>query len=145
MGSEAVNSLTIGELARQAHISVETIRYYERRGLIPPPPRRPSGYRQYPHDTVTRIRFIKQAQQLGFSLREIRELLALRLDPNTTCENLRVRAEAKLVDIEDRLESLQRMREALMRLIEQCRRGQVPRSICPIVDALEHGLTDESA
>lgn len=85
-----MEGLTIGRLAREAGVNSETIRFYERRGLIPKPPRPATGYRRYPPETVRRVRFIRHAKELGFSLKEILELLSLRLDPETTCirENL---------------------------------------------------------
>lgn len=86
-----VKGLTIGQLAKQAQVNVETIRYYERRGLVPEPPRRESGYRQYSPDTVARIKFIKRVQELEFSLREIAELLSLRVDPGTTAGDIKGR------------------------------------------------------
>jgi DNA-binding transcriptional MerR regulator len=84
-GGKAVPSLTTGELANWAGVNVETLRFYERKGLLPRPPRRASGYREYPLECVRLIRFIKRAQELGFSLREIRELLDLRVQPGVTC------------------------------------------------------------
>jgi len=117
-------------------VNVETIRYYERRGLIPKPPRSSSGYRLYPQEAVTRIRFIKRAKELGFSLKEISELLSLRVEPNTTCGDIRRRAEAKIVDIEGRIETLQRMKRALMELVALCQ-GRGPISECPILEALD--------
>jgi len=95
-----METLTIGKVARLAGIGVETIRFYEREGLIEEPPRRESGYRQYPEDTVHRLRFIRRAKELGFTLKEIKELLALRIDPETTCEDIRRRANTKINDIE---------------------------------------------
>lgn len=131
-----MGDLTIGRLARRAQVNVETIRYYERRGLIPKPPRSSSGYRLYPQEAVTRIRFIKRAKELGFSLKEISELLSLRVEPNTTCGDIRRRAEAKIVDIEGRIETLQRMKRALMELVALCQ-GRGPISECPILEALD--------
>ncbi|HDO35560.1 MAG TPA: MerR family transcriptional regulator [Nitrospirae bacterium] len=128
--------LTIGKLAKQAEVNIETIRYYERRGLIPKPPRRESGYRQYPRDTVTRIQFIKRAKELGFSLREILELLSLRVDPATTCGDVKKRAEIKIADIEEKIRTLQRMKKALMKLTVECK-GRGPVSECPILEALD--------
>lgn len=87
-----MESLTIGKVARLAEVGVETIRFYEREGLIEEPSRGESGYRQYPKETIQRLRFIKRAKDLGFTLREIKELLALRLDPGTTCGDVRRRA-----------------------------------------------------
>ncbi|MGB4782260.1 MerR family transcriptional regulator [Candidatus Methylomirabilis sp.] len=131
-----MESLTIGQVAKQAQVNIETIRYYERRGLIPEPPRRESGYRQYAPDAVKRITFIKRAQELGFSLREIQELLSLRVDPGTTTGDIKGRAEAKLADIDTKLRDLKRMKTALVKLTAACR-GRGPTSECPILDALE--------
>jgi MerR family transcriptional regulator, copper efflux regulator len=133
---EEVKRLTIGQLAKQAYVNIETIRYYERRGLIPEPPRRESGYRQYAPDTIKRIKFIKRAQELGFSLREIRELLSLRIDPKATSTDIKRRAEAKLADIDTKLRDLNGMKAALLKLTAACR-GRGPTSECPILDALE--------
>jgi len=131
-----MENLTIGQLARRAQVNVETVRYYERRGLIPEPPRRESGYRQYPKDAVARILFIRQAQELGFSLKEILELLTLRVDPETTCADVKRRAEDKIADIEEKLADLKQMRKALERLATSCK-GVGPTSECPILEAME--------
>ena len=131
-----MESLTIGKVAKQAEVGVETIRFYEREGLIEEPPRRESGYRQYPSDTVDRVRFIKRAKELGFSLKEIKELLALRIAPGTTCDQIKKRADAKVGDIEDKIRSLQRMKRALKKLTVACS-GKGSASECPILDALE--------
>ncbi|GBE12011.1 mercuric resistance operon regulatory protein [bacterium BMS3Abin13] len=128
--------LTIGKLAKQAKVNIETIRYYERRGLISRPPRRESGYRQYPRDTVTRIQFIKHAKELGFSLREILELLSLRLDPAATCGDVKKRAEIKIADIGKKIWTLQRMKKALITLTMECK-GSGPVRECPILEALD--------
>lgn len=130
-----MKSLTSGQLAKETRVGVETIRYYERRGLIPKVPRRESGYRQYPQDMVLRIRFIKRAQELGFSLKEISELLSLRVDPNTTCADVRKRAEVKVADVDEKIQILQRMRRVLVKLIRRCQ-GRGPTSECPILEAL---------
>ncbi len=111
-----MKQLTIGELAKQGGVNLETIRYYERKGLLPKPPRTPSGYRAFPEMAVRRIRFIKQAQELGFSLKEIEELLALRIAPGSTRADVRERAEAKITDIEDKISRLRSMKKALERL-----------------------------
>jgi MerR family mercuric resistance operon transcriptional regulator len=131
-----MNPLTIGQVARRAGVGVETVRFYERRGLLDRPARKGSGYRQYPEDVVARLRFIKRAKELGFSLREIAELLALRVEPSTTCAEVRERAAAKIADIAAKIESLRRMKEALVRVTNQCR-GRGPTSECPILDALD--------
>src|SRR5690349_20958006 len=128
--------LTIGQVARQAGVGVETVRFYERRGLLEEPARRESGYRQYREDVVARLRFIKRAKVLGFSLKEIKELLALRVDPTISCREVNQQAEAKIADIEGKMASLLRMKKALVKLTAVCR-GQGPTSECPILDALD--------
>jgi MerR family copper efflux transcriptional regulator len=130
-----MRNLTIGQLARKAQVNVETIRYYERRGLIPEPPRRQSGYRQYSEDAVSRIQFIKRAKELGFSLKEISELLSLRVDPDTTCGDVKKRAEVKIAEVEEKIRALQRIKKALTKLVVLCR-GSGPTSECPIMEAL---------
>src|SRR5437588_12379463 len=95
-----MKSLTIGRLAKQAGINLETVRYYERRGLLPKPPRSASGYRLFPSGAAHRLRFIQRAKELGFSLREIQDLLSLRVSPNTKSAEIRQKAEAKITDIE---------------------------------------------
>lgn len=132
-----MKSMTIGKVARLAEVGVETVRFYERQGLIQKPPRRESGYRQYPEETIQRIRFIKRAKDLGFTLREIKELLALRIEPETTCEDVRLRAEAKIGDIEEKIRRLSRMKEALTKLTLACG-GRGPVSRCPILEAMEN-------
>ncbi len=131
-----MSTLTIGQVAKEAGVGVETLRYYEREGLVKEPPRRVSGYRQYPEDVVKRIHFIKRAQELGFSLKEIAELLALRVDPQTPSLEVKRRAEAKLADIERKVEELLRMKRALEQITQLCT-GQGPISDCPILDVLE--------
>lgn len=128
--------LTIGKVAQRAQVGIETVRFYEREGLVDAPPRGPSGYRQYPESVVPRLRFIKRAKELGFTLKEIKELLSLRLDPKTTCVDVRQRAETKIADIEDKLVSLRRMKKALVKLTESCR-GDGSADDCPILEALD--------
>jgi MerR family mercuric resistance operon transcriptional regulator len=128
--------LTIGQLARRAGVGVETVRYYERRGLMPEPPRKESGYRQFLPEDLSRLRFIRRAQQLGFSLREIKELLALRLTPGCNCERVLERTNAKIADVEARIRSLRRMLRVLKKLAEACRRREST-SGCPILEALD--------
>ncbi len=125
----------IGQLAKRTGVNIETIRYYERRGLLPEPPRRASGYRQYSPDAVARLEFIRHGKELGFSLTEIAELLVLRVDPDTSCADVKARAEAKIMDVRNKIMSLLRIEKALTRLAAQCR-GRGPTSDCPILDAL---------
>ena len=131
-----MNNMTIGKLAQRCGVGVETIRFYEREGLIEEPQRRDSGYRQYPEETARRVRFIKRAKELGFTLKEIRELLALRIRPEATCGDVRHQAEAKIADIEQRIVMLQKMKQALARLTVACS-GRGPTSQCPILEAME--------
>ncbi len=127
--------LTIGQVAKQAAVGVETVRFYERRGLISQPKRRARGYRQYPPDAVRRLRFIRRAKELGFTLEEISDLLSLRVDPKSTCAEVRKRARNKIADVEDKIESLTRMRAALERVASKCR-GSGPVTECPILEEL---------
>src|SRR5712691_6737334 len=128
--------LTIGELANRAAVNIETVRYYERRGLLPKPPRTASGYRSFPVDAVRRVQFIKHAQALGFTLAEIKQLLALRVDPDTNRAEVRSRARAKVADIEQKIRLLERMKNALERLVSTCR-GEGPLTGCPILATLD--------
>ncbi|MBI3576213.1 MAG: Hg(II)-responsive transcriptional regulator [Gammaproteobacteria bacterium] len=124
-------TFTIGALARTAGVNVETIRYYQRRGLLPKPGKPVAGYRRYPAETLARLRFIKRAQELGFTLREVADLL--RLD-GAACGDARALAVRKRADIEARMKDLQAMRRTLNRLLRACEAGgQVA---CPIIDSL---------
>ena len=127
--------LSIGQVARRAGIGVETMRFYEREGLLEEPPRRASGYRQYSEQVITRLHFIQRAQQLGFSLKEISELLLLRVDAQTSCDQVKLRTEAKLAEVERKLVELQRMRHALLQVHALCA-GPGPTSACPMLEAL---------
>lgn len=131
---------TIGNVAREAGVGIETIRFYEREGLIGKPPRTPSGYRQYPDDVIERIRFIQRAKGLGFSLSEIRELLAMSVRSDSECEDVRHRAEAKIVDIEAKIRDLDGMRRALSELTRACATGRHTDE-CPILECLSRGET----
>ena len=127
--------LTTSQLANSAGVNVETLRYYERRGLLPEPPRRASGYRQYSQDDVARLQFIKRAKDLGFTLQEVQELLNLRVDPDTPCAMVKRRADLKIIDIEAKLQSLKRIKKALNKLAATCS-GRGPVGDCPILEAL---------
>ena len=130
--------MLIGELAERAEVPIQTIRYYERRGLIEEPPRRSGGFREFSSGYVDRIRFIKRAQELGFTLSEVKDLLALRIDPETTCREIKSEAEEKLENVEEKIRDLERIRTSLTRLIDQCQ-GTGPTSDCPILDAMKEG------
>lgn len=129
-------SLKIGELAERGGVNLQTIRYYEREGLLPEPPRLASGYRMFPETAARRVRFIKRAQELGFSLGEIRELLSLREDAGAGAQDMREHAKAKIADIDGKIRTLRAMKDALSRLTEKCP-GCGPLSDCPILDALD--------
>lgn len=128
--------LTIGAVAKAAHVNIETIRYYERRGLFPSAPRTSSGYRQYTDDSIRRIRFIKRAQHLGFSLREIEELLALRLKRRTACDAVARKTREKLTVVDKKLEALTALKRSLQRLAQACD-TRAPTDDCPVLEALE--------
>ena len=131
-----MTGLKVGDVAKQAGVNLQTIHYYERRGLLPRPPRTESNYRAYPADAVLRVRFIKRAQELGFTLKEIKELLSLRAAPRTRCADVRERAKTKVRDIDDKVRTLLAMRKALTKLIGECSGGG-PVSQCPILEALD--------
>ena len=131
-----MQTMTRGEIARRTGVNIETVRYYEQRGLIPRPSRSASGYRTYTEDYVERILFIKRAQELGFTLQEIVELLSLRVDPEMDRGEVKQRAEAKLADIEEKIRTLQRMKRALTKLTAACD-GCGSTNECPILEALE--------
>jgi MerR family mercuric resistance operon transcriptional regulator/MerR family gold-responsive transcriptional activator of gol and ges genes len=130
--------LTIGQFARLIGVNVQTIRYYERLKLLGPSARRPSGYRIYSHEEARRLRFIKNAQSLGFTLREVNELLALRVTSATRCHEVRQRAKAKLAQVESKASDLAMLARALKRLIRACNAGR-PMDDCPILMSLEEG------
>ncbi len=133
------DGLTIGQLAREAGVNVETVRYYQRRGLLPEPPRPPGGIRRYSAETVARIRFIKRAQRLGFTLTEIGELLSL---GEGHCHEVQALARRKYQSIEARIRDLETMAVALRALLSQCERGESsPR--CALVERLS-ALEDDS-
>jgi len=108
--------LTIGRLAKKCGVNVETVRYYERRELLPVPPRSVSGYRHYSEEDVERICFIKGAQVVGFTLKEIGELLSLRVDSATSATKMKKRTVEKIADIEKKIRSLEEMKAALIKL-----------------------------
>ncbi|HUB88292.1 MAG TPA: heavy metal-responsive transcriptional regulator [Dyella sp.] len=136
--STSAASLTIGTVAKRAGVPIDTIRYYEREGLLPEPLRRASGYRSYNESAIKRLRFIRRAKDLGFTLEEIRDLLALSSDRRGGVKAVRKRAEQRLADIEARIAELVRIRAGLQQLIEACP-GHGDPEHCPILRA----LTDE--
>lgn len=128
--------MTIGEVAARSDVNIQTIRYYERKGLVLPDTRNAAGYRQYTDVAVRRVRFIKHAQEIGFSLKEAGELLALRVDEDTTCADVRGKAQEKIADIEIKIRNLRHVRKALLGLVARCDVGK-PVTDCPILEALD--------
>jgi Hg(II)-responsive transcriptional regulator len=124
------------EAAAQAHVNVQTLRYYERRGLLPEPARSASGYRDYGDDAVRMVRFVKRAQQLGFTLDGIEDLLHLAGGGPDSCDEARAMARSRIDDLQLRIDELARMRDALTRLIETCGDTR-PERQCPILHDIE--------
>ena len=136
-------ALTIGQVAAAAAVNIQTIRYYERRGLFAAPRRTPSGYRQYAEDAVSRLRFIKHAQELGFSLQEIQDLLGLRVRHGAACDAVERKTRQKITLVEQKIRDLQRLRRTLDRLAAACAARRTTDD-CPILEALEdHGLAPQ--
>ncbi len=138
-----MSDMSIGELAKDTGVNVETVRYYERRGLLAPPQRTRAGYRRFNPEAARQVRFIKRAQSLGFTLKEIHDLLTLRADPETTCTDVKTRAQAKIEDIDDKLQLLTAMRQTLSNLVDTCDVGQ-DTGRCPILNSLEEGHSGET-
>jgi MerR family mercuric resistance operon transcriptional regulator len=133
---EGIVTFKIGEVARRADVNKETVRYYEKRELIPEPDRRRSGYRIFTQRHIDQIKFIKRSQELGFTLSEIKELLELRMDEETTCSEIKNEAQEKYQDVVEKIEDLQRIKGILLELIDSCA-GEGPKGDCPILGALE--------
>jgi Hg(II)-responsive transcriptional regulator len=127
---------TIGRVAAEAGVNIQTIRYYERRGLLVAPGRTASGYRQYAEDAVSRLRFIKHAQELGFSLKEVRELLDLRVRRGTACDAVERSVRQKIELVQRKIRSLRRVKQTLARLAAACVARRAT-AACPILEALE--------
>ena len=130
------NLMNIGNVAKRAGVSVETIRFYERKGLVEAPPRKDSGYRQFADSDIKRLLFIQQAKTLGFSLMEIKELLSIKDDPDTSSREVKSLALTKLNSIEEKIKMLQRMKKTLKSLVDSCP-GEGPKRHCPILEALD--------
>jgi len=130
-----MDNISIGELAKRANVNIETIRYYERRGLIAEPPRNKSGHRQYSTEAVKRTEFIKRCQTLGFSLKEIQDILELRVTATSTCSDMKLRVTEKLSTVEKKIDELIQIRDALDRLLQKCT-GKGPIGKCPILEEL---------
>jgi MerR family copper efflux transcriptional regulator len=135
MNTSSITAMTIGALASAAGVGIDTVRFYEREGLLPVPARRASGYREYTPAAASRLRFIRRAKELGFSLDEIRDLLALSADRERGVRGVRQRAEARLTEVERRLRELRRVQRGLKQLIDACP-GHGALDTCPILAAL---------
>lgn len=135
-----MRTLNVGALAKESGINPETVRYYERIGLMPKPKRKESHYRYYEEDDLARLVFIVRAKELGFTLKEIKELLAMRIDENTKCADMKSLAERKILDIENRIRDLRSISEHLSVLAGQCTDGEVSLDECPVVKALAPSL-----
>ena len=131
-----MSGITIGKLARSAGVNVETVRFYERKGLLAQPERPQAGFRSYSSAALRRLRFIRSARELGFTLNEISELLTLRQNPSATCEDVRARTREKIDEIDRKLELLGKMRVSLTHLVQSCE-SNGPALACPILDSLE--------
>jgi Hg(II)-responsive transcriptional regulator len=131
-----MKTMTAGQVARLAGVGVETVRFYEKNGLLEEPARRVSGYREYDEQTVNRLRFIQRAKDIGFTLTEIKDLLSLRSCSDQPCDDMRERAEAKITEIEEKVALLLRMKQVLGRLVSSCGK-QEDSSRCPILEALD--------
>lgn len=133
---EEMQTLTIGELAGAVGVNVQTVRYYERRGLLPKPKRRASGYREYLSSDVARLEFIRRAQALGFTLSEIEQLLALRVNPRTTPADMHRAVNEKIEAVEEKIRDLTRISGALRKMAASCH-AHGPLGDCPFLEALE--------
>lgn len=133
--------LTVSQVARASGVKLSTVRYYERLGIVPPPPRSAGGYRRYSPEAVDRIRFVRHAQQLGFSLSETKQLLALWTEPHDECGRVRERAERKLTEVEKKIVALRAIRADLAGLIRLCR-CHTPDAPCPLLRRLESSDND---
>jgi Hg(II)-responsive transcriptional regulator len=131
-----MNKLSISELAKRVNVNKETIRYYERKRLIPEPPRNDSGHRQYSEIDVKRAEFIKRTQSIGFSLKEIKDLLMLKIEPQATCKDIQRIVQFKISDINKKITDLMLIKKILKNLAGRCT-GKGPVGECPILDELE--------
>jgi DNA-binding transcriptional MerR regulator len=132
-------TLTIGKVASLLHVTSDTLRYYERAGLLDPAAKSRGGYRLYDREALRRVRFIKEAQQCGFTLSEIRALLDLRASDRACCTDVRRVALEKKLQLEAKIKAMKAMSKALDRLIAECTNGSGPLDACPILMAFDKG------
>ncbi len=133
-----MDGLTIGKVAKGTGLGIETIRFYEKEGLIDPPQRTQANYRIYPQGAMTRLRFIKHTKALGFTLKEIRELLSLTQNPQARKSDVKDQVQAKITDIKEKISSLQKI-QSILEALDDCCDGQGPTEECPIIKAFEEG------
>jgi DNA-binding transcriptional MerR regulator len=131
-----MKQFTIGKLAKESGVGVETVRFYERKGLVKRPQAK-DGFRKYTDDDALKIRFIKQAQGLGFTLKEIKELIELNTNSGATCSAVKSKADAKIKDVADKIQSLQKMKSSLQRLAKACDVGKKALACCKVMDCFE--------
>jgi len=134
--------LRIGQVAKKSNVGVETVRFYESEGLIELPERNVSGYRQFSESVIKQIQFIQHAKTLGFSLKEVGELIKLKSTPNARCNIIKATASAKIAGIQEKIDALERMKMALQPLVAQCKSSD-PISDCPILNALDEDTANE--
>ncbi|HHF7380188.1 TPA: heavy metal-responsive transcriptional regulator [Legionella anisa] len=128
--------LTIGQVAKQAHVSLDTIRLYERYGLIKEPQRAANGYRQYPEEIIDCLKFIARAKNMGFTLKEIKELLVIHQTSQHRCGDVKQRTLGKLKQVHEKIEELRRLETALQQLLNTCEQQQ-PNDLCPLFTTLK--------
>ncbi len=131
--------MTIGKLAKEAGVGVETVRFYERKGLIRKPPKKDSGFRTYSEEEVTRIRFIRRAQELGFTLREVKELVELQSKRKMTGRQVQKKADQKIEEVRQKISDLKKMEQSLTQLSRLCGAGEQNAKECRFIDCFEMG------
>lgn len=132
-----MESLTIGKLANSSEVNVETIRFYERKGLLKIPSQKRGAFRVYPEDYISKIRFIKKAQDLGFTLKEIKELLILDQNTRATCSSVSEKAQKKMNEVQEKIDALKQMEKALKKIVKACDQSPEAKACCRVSDCFE--------
>jgi len=132
-------NLTIGTLAKKSGVGVETVKFYHRQGLLPKPVKPQGGFRHYPEEDIARIRFIKRAQDIGFTLREVKELLKLKIDKKATCGQVMKKADEKILEVDQKIKDLQQMKKSLKQIRKCCEDGTLTLTECPILECFAAG------